>query len=370
MKILFVGGTGTLSNCTLTEALNENNEVSVLNRGNRMDLIPSGVVFYKGDFYDCDSWAAQLKDKYFDVVIDFLSRKPSDIRRVFPFFKNRCKQYIFISTACVYRRNIEDLPIKETSPKPNTLWSYNTEKYESEKELIRLSRESAGCHWTIARPYITYDNARIPFAFTPPYKHHRTILERIRAGKPMFVWNEGRTMTTLTYVHDFAQGLKGLFMNEEAMDTDFHITGDFTCTWKEFWQTLYSKLKLEPNVINVSPEDINKYLPNYAEMFAGDRSLDAVFDNTKIKETIPTLRFRYNLEQGINKVLEYYENASHHNYDYAYDAQVDRMLARYSQNTHYVKYPNAKKKSYFIYFIYRHFNYRIAQILCRKIRMK
>lgn len=58
-------------------------------------------------------------------------------------------------------------------------WDYNVEKYNSEKELVKLS-QNASCYYTIIRPYITYDDERIPFGIAPSYKYHRTIIERLK----------------------------------------------------------------------------------------------------------------------------------------------------------------------------------------------
>ena len=141
-KVLLLGGTGTLSMGVLKEALNKGWDITVLNRGIHKKHIPDSVHRIIGDFKKVETWKEALHSCNFDVVVDFLSRNPADISRVFPILKNNCKQYIFISSACVYRRNEEDFPIKEDSPKPNMNWDYNVEKYNSEKELVKLSQNA------------------------------------------------------------------------------------------------------------------------------------------------------------------------------------------------------------------------------------
>lgn len=58
----------------------------------------------------------------------------------------------------------------------------------------------------------------------PAYRFHRTIIERIRSGKPMSVWGGG-AYCTLTCSEDFAEALAGLFLNPRACKVDNNPTG-------------------------------------------------------------------------------------------------------------------------------------------------
>lgn len=368
-NVLLLGGTGTLSTAVLNKAAEQGYRLWVLNRGIRKQKLPNSVQNIIGDFKNTSTWVDKIRNLHFDIVVDFLSRLPIDIERVYPIFKNHCEQYIFISTSCVYRRANEDFPIKESSPKPNKDWEYNTEKYEAEKMLIKLSHDSHN-YYTIVRPYITYDKERIPFGITPAYKYHRTIIERIKSEKPMFVWNGGNSITTLTYVDDFANGVVGLFLNENAKNEDFHITSNFQYTWQDFWRIFYDKMNIDINIVDISVDEIGKVMPNEKNILKGDRTLDAVFDNSKIKAAVPSLKFEYNLEAGIDEILRHYNNSKIHSYDYMYDALLDKMLSHYSSNTHFVKYPNAENSSRYKYLAYRYLPIKIANKLCRLLKIK
>ncbi len=365
-NILILGGTGTLSYTVLLEALKRNYNVSTLNRGNKSNMIPIGVDNIICDFYDEVELRKQLLGKKYDVVIDFLSRKPKDLERVFPIVSKSCKQYIFISSACVYRRNDEDMPIKEESPKPNTNWSYNIEKYECEKKLITLSK-CTNTSYTIVRPYITYDNERIPFGIAPNYKYHRTIIERIKNGKPMFIWGDGTTMTTSTYVSEFAVGLVGLILNPKAMNEDFHITSSFSYPIVDVLLLLYQKLGISPNIIHIPTDYLCQYLPQYKDMLLGDRILPALFDNKKIKDAVPEFSTKIKLSEGLDRVIEYYHSLKRYDYDYQYDAQIDRMLNKYGIKCHYVKYKNTSRKGRIVYCLYRYLSYGRANQLYSKL---
>lgn len=328
-RILMLGGTGTLSRTIAEKANDLGWNVSVFNRGHHNHLLPRDITKIKGDFYSINDLKKCFDGKSYDVVIDFLSRRKDDIERVFPVLANKCSQYVFISSSCVFRRSSADFPLIETSAKPNTDWTYNVEKYEAEQCLIQLIDKDYLCRYTIVRPYITYDEHRIPIAIAPKYEFHRTIIERIRHGKPMFVIDDGSAISTVTYVDDFAKAVLGLLLNQKAFDEDFNVVGDFSYTHKKILEALYYKIGVKPNIISVPRNEMAKYLPNYSAMILGDRGLDAFFDNRKLKNAVPSLHFEYDLDRGLEKILAFYnENGKNAPIDYQYDGQIDRMLRK------------------------------------------
>lgn len=364
--VLLLGGTGTLSAAVLRQALSKGYKITIMNRGSNNNNVPSGVEVVIGNFENVTDIQSKFANREFDIVVDFLSRVPSDIERVYPIFKDKCQQYVFISSACVYRRAKEDFPIKEDSAKPNIDWSYNTEKYESEMKLQELSK-NASSFYTIIRPYITYNEERIPFGIAPSYKCHSTIVERIKAGKPWFVWDDGKAMTTVTYTADFAVGTVGLFLNEKAKNEDFHITGDFSYTQMEVAEMLFQKLNTPLNIVSISTEKIAKTLPKYKDMLIGDRALDAIFDNKKIKEAVPELKFKTALSEGLDTVIKHW-SVVEPQYDYQFEAQIDKMLAKNGVKSKFVLYPKAGSSSHMLYMIYRYLPLRIANLLRRWIK--
>ena len=369
-SVLLIGGTGLLSTAVLKRAINKNYSISVFNRGNKNKSLPENVKVYKGDFYKSESVKTILKDANFDIIVDFLSRNPSDIERVFPILKDKCVQYIFISSSCVYRRDKVDLPIKESSPKPNREWEYNIQKYNCEKLLAKLC-EHASCYYTIIRPYITYDNGRIPFGLAPSYKYHRTILERIRNDKPMFMWGGCNTITTtVTYSMDFAKGVVGLFLNENAKNEDFHITSDKYYKCEDILSVLYDILNKKPQIVKFTNDEIIKVFPNYKDMLIGDRSLDAIFDNTKIKQAVQGLTFDTSLKEGLHNIVNYYDSSQEYIYDYVYDAQIDRLMATKKIKTRYIAYKQDSHNHLKRYYAYRYFPYNIATKIVKIFRFK
>lgn len=370
MNILLIGGTGLLSGKVLNLCVSNGYCTYILNRGHNNKSVEKQVNILIADFYKVKSVEDAVKGLTFDIVVDFLSRRPEDINRIFPVFKNKCKQYVFISSACVYRRLKEDVFMTEDCPKPNFDWSYSIEKYDCEQSLINLSK-SAEVKYTIVRPYITYDDTRIPFGITPLYGYHGTIIGRIIAGKPIFIWDKGEATTTLTRVEDFAKGIVGLFGNEKAYDEDFHIVTQETHTWKEFLDLMFLLLNTKVNIVDIPTEYIISQLPEYKGILIGDRAIDACFDNSKILFAVKGLEFSFSLKEGLKKTIDYYkENNYLKGIDYKWDAKIDRLISKYSsQKISFTDYlGNANKKDRITYFIYRNFSMRIANKLFSLIR--
>lgn len=367
MEILLLGGTGTLSSAVLSNALDKGYNVTVMNRGSKNNALPDTVKTIICDFTDNEGLCKTFCHQRYDVVVDFLSRTPVDIERVYSVFKDNCKQYIFISSACVYRRASEDFPLIENSPKPNRDWSYNILKYESEQKLIELSKDSQS-YYTIVRPYITYDDERIPIGISPAYRFCRTIIERIRVGKPWFVWDDGNAITTLTYAAEFAYGVVGLFFNAKAVNTDFHITSGYQYSQLEVINTIFKKLDRTANVVNIPSCEIVRILPEYKGILLGDRALSAVFDNSKIKDAVPDLRFAVSLEKGLDKVFSYWERLDTYDYDYKFDARIDKLISTYGVKVGYVKYPGSSRCTRLIYMAYRYLPLRVAKRITRHLK--
>lgn len=370
-NVLLLGGTGTLSGAILNRAIECGYHVTVFNRGNNNEKLPKGVDVIRGDFKNEESLRV-ICNSYFDVVVDFLSRQPDDIARVYPKFQGKCKQYIFISSACVYLRDNSSGKVSEKAEKPNFNWSYSVEKFECEQCLKELTLKNSQTCYTIVRPYITYDDERIPVGISPvPYRFHRTIIERIKSGKPWFVWDGGSQITTVTHAMDFATFVVALFMNPLAMNDDFHITGDCSCTHLELIEQLFLKLQKEPNIVNVETREIYSILPEYKGLLKADRALYAQFDNTKIKSVVPDQSFRITVDMGLDRVLKYWDESKEYDYDYKFEGRIDKLLSKYAK-VGYIKYPHASKSSIIIYYLYRCIPLKMASKIAgyaKKIRL-
>lgn len=367
MRILIIGGTGVLSTDIVKECLLHGDTVYVINRGHNQTAEEARYHQITCDIRDTPSVTKKIGNLRFDVVADFLSYNSSQLNNTYRIFAPRCKQFVFISSCCVFRRSSEDGVICEESYKPNKVFSYGYDKYLCEQKLQELSKDFE-CKYTIVRPYITYGDTRVPFGLSPRERYHWTIVGRILADKPFFIWDEGENMCTLLHTIDFAKIFYLLLLNPKAYNQDVNLTGSKACKWIDVLKTLYHLLgKEEKHIVNIPKDYIAQEMPRFKELLLGDRSLNAVFDNRKLLNIVPEakqiLEDSISLGEGLARtIMSYKDNGFYGGIDYKYDAQIDRLIASFlppsddrRKKLGYVDFlGNSSRKNFFRYLQYRY----------------
>ena len=85
LRVLYIGGTGTISASCVRLSVATGMSVSVLNRGHNRAARPKpdGVTWLTGDVTDDASLLAAVGDQRFDAVVNFLSYDADDLFQVF-----------------------------------------------------------------------------------------------------------------------------------------------------------------------------------------------------------------------------------------------------------------------------------------------
>lgn len=336
MNILIVGGTGVISYAVVNEAVKSGINVTCINRGrSKEQRLPSNVEVICADYRNRGLMENKLKERSFDAIVDVLCYTEKDIEYSISLFKDKCKQYIFFSSCAVYNKGEGNYECTEDSELINPVWPYSIKKVECERKLIQLASKY-GVKYTIVRPAVTYGNTRIPYGITPPYGYHGTLIQRILNKKPIILWDEGQTISTITRVEDFATGLVSLLGNEKAYNQAFHIVGDERHTWKEVIETLGEILGVAPIYFSLSKEVFAEEMSARKGEILGGRGINQLLDNSKIKSISPSFGTHIPLKEGLKMTIEYYIN---HNYlkgiDYAFDGEWDRIIIKYAAKDKY-----------------------------------
>lgn len=349
MKILLLGGSGILSTDFTRKALNEGNEVYILNRGRRENFIDNRARLIKADIRSEseEKIKSKLQDHIFDVIVDYLSFEPSHLAKNFNIFKNRFEQYIFISSATVYIKTDNDMILEDNNRIGNLNWLYSYNKALCEKYL-----EEIEVNYTIIRPYVTYGDFRIPFQLIPD-GYHYTLFERIKNDKPVALLDGGKAICTLTSTIDFANVLYGLLMNPKGYKQAFHITSQYRQSWKEVYESYCEMLGKSPRLVSVSLNDIKRYMPEYYQSLKGDKGNTWKFDNSKVLDAIGGYDFQIDLKTGLRRSVEYFERHEEmQGIDYKWEGEMDYMIKHVagikklrSIQSHS---PNSTKKLYYI----------------------
>ena len=231
MKILFIGGTGTISMAITRLLAERGDELYLLNRGNRNGGLPENVKIISCDINDEKAAAEKLAGMEFDCVGEFIGFVPAQLERDFRLFAGKTKQFIYISSASAYRKPMQGYTITEETPLENPYWEYSRNKKACEEYLFERYRKD-GFPVTVVRPSHTYDERSVPLGVHGANGSWQ-VVKRIMSGKPVIIHGDGTSLWTITHNSDFAKAYIGLIGNPAAIGEAFHITTDESVSWNE-----------------------------------------------------------------------------------------------------------------------------------------
>ena len=304
MKILFIGGTGTISTAISKALLLAGHELYLINRGNRNHILPDGAISLIADINDEQKIADLIEDLSFDVVADFIAFTPDQLERDFRLFNGKTKQFIFISSASAYQKPLAHYHITESTPLANPYWQYSRNKIACEEYLMHLYRNER-FPVTIVRPSHTYDERTIPVGVHGE-KGSWQVIKRILDGKPVIIHGDGTSLWTLTHTRDFAKGFIGLLGNIHTIGEAVQITSDESLTWNQIYACIAQTLNKPLNAVHISSEFL--YACAYYDMtggLIGDKSNTVVFDNSKITRLVPEFTTTTRFDQGVKESVDY-----------------------------------------------------------------
>jgi nucleoside-diphosphate-sugar epimerase len=160
MKVLFIGGTGSISTASTELLVSMGVELTLITRGNKVKRLPANVEHIKADFNKSFlNLRSQLCSTKWDAVINWNIYNRGQAARDIEYFYNITSKYYFVSTTAIYGKI--DEPINENTKVYNTVWDYAINKKEAEDEFL-----NAYIHQNfpivILRPSHTYCDFTIP----------------------------------------------------------------------------------------------------------------------------------------------------------------------------------------------------------------
>jgi len=324
MKILFIGGTGTISSACSELAIERGHELYLLNRGQTTARpAPAGARLLHGDIRDRESARAALGAHTFDAVVDWIAFTPEHVETDLDLFRGRMGQYVFISSASAYQTPPAGVPIVESTPLDNPVWEYSRNKIACEERLLRAYREEK-FPMTVVRPSHTYDKT------LNPIHGGYTMIDRMRKGQPVIVHGDGTSLWTLTHHEDFAKGFVGLLGHNRAIGDTFHITSDEVLTWDQIYVLMGRAAGVEPQLVHVPSDLIAAYDQDWGDGLLGDKAHSMIFDNAKIKRLVPDYVAAIPFAQGAKEILAWFDSdPAHRLVDEKLNQTIDRILAAY-----------------------------------------
>ena len=329
MKILMIGGTGTISSAITRQLAQSNHELWLLNRGSRKNEVPNNVKQIIADIDDEKEVLRQIGDTQFDAVCEFIGFLPSQVERDIRLFKGHTKQYVYISSASAYNKPAASHVITEGTTLANPYWEYSRNKIACEELLLKEYREN-GFPITIIRPSHTYCERAVPVS-VHGLKGSWQVLKRMIEGKPVLVHGDGSSLWTLTWNEDFARGFIGLLGNPKAIGEAFQIMSDEQLTWNQIYECVAKALNVTPKLYHVASDFLAATSPkewDYMGNLLGDKAVTVVFDCTKLKRAVPGFQATTRFDEGVCRCVAYIlAHPELQIEDPEFDAWCDRVIA-------------------------------------------
>jgi nucleoside-diphosphate-sugar epimerase len=324
LKVLFIGGSGIISSACSRLAVERGIDLYLLNRGSTsLRPVPDEATVLRGDIRDVASATSALGDLAFDAVVDWVAFTPEHVQADLELFRDRTRQYVFISSASAYQTPPERLPVTESTPLRNPFWQYSRDKIACEDLLVRAYRDD-GFPATVVRPSHTYDQTSVPF------DGGWTALARMRAGRPVVVHGDGTSLWTLTHHTDFARGFVPLLGHPRTIGEAFQITSDDVLTWNQIARSLAAAAGVQARLVHVPSDAIAAADPVWGAGLLGDKAHSMVFDNSKLRSVVPDYRATIPFEQGAREIIAWYDaDVSRQRVDARLDAVMDTLVAHH-----------------------------------------
>ena len=306
MKILIIGGTGTISSAITRQLAESGHDLWLLNRGTRKQEVPASVKQVIADIDDTESVLASLAGVTFDAVCEFIGFVTQQVERDIRLFRGRTRQYVYISSASAYNKPAASPYITEGTALANPYWEYSRNKIACEELLMHTYRKE-GFPVTIVRPSHTYCERAVPLSIHGP-KGSWPVLKRMMEGKPVLVHGDGSSLWTLTWNEDFARGFIGLLGNPKAIGETFQIMSDEQLTWDQIYHCVGNALHIQPKLYHVASDFLAAVCPEEYDLtgnLIGDKAVTVIFDCTKLKRAVPGFQATTRFDEGVRRCVAY-----------------------------------------------------------------
>lgn len=307
MEILILGGTGAMGSSLVPILAERKNKVYITSRRKRTSK-NSNIEYIQGDAHDKNFLLDLLKDKFYDVIVDFMVYNTVEFKSRIDLFLEHTSQYVYTSSSRVYAD--ENGRITEKSKRLLEICKdteyLKTDEYaltKARQENVLLNSEKK--NWTIIRPYITYNVERLQLGV---YEKENWLYRALHGRSIVFNKDVASKFTTMTYGYDVALRIADIIGKEKALGETIHITTAETMKWKDilnlYINIIEKKTGKRPRIYWLSNSVNTGKIFGSEYQIKYDRLYNRSFDSSKI-DTISECTEKYvPLKEGLTKCLE------------------------------------------------------------------
>ncbi len=309
MNCLIIGGTNFIGPLLVNELIDKECQVTLFNRGNNSDKVPSGVNVIKGDKSELVEYKEQFKDLKLDVVIHMMANTESEAAVFAEAFTGVASNAVVLSSANLYKAHsrfhmleegsLEACPIAEDAPlrKVALKEDEKTEKAAVEKTLVTSELPT-----TILR---------VPPIYGPqdPKTRFYPMIMRMLEKRPFILVGEQQSVWRWThgYVANIAHGIAVCALNPGKKHRLFNLGEQSVPTVKERMEHLATMLEWDGKVLVMPDDDLPPHLRT-----PGDFRQNIIYDTSRIRAELEYVD-TFDYYEGIREAaLWYAENPPSH----------------------------------------------------------
>jgi nucleoside-diphosphate-sugar epimerase len=162
--VLVIGGTRYMGRLAVEQLLERGDDVTVFSRGNARPAWWERVRHIAGDRGDRPAFAAKLKGRSFDAVIDTRAFRKEDVESAHDTFLGACGRYLMVSTGSVYMRDLVDYATQCPFREADVDWSSIDYTYPEGQDAYGVGKRHCE-KWLQEHSRIPYTVIRIPAVF-------------------------------------------------------------------------------------------------------------------------------------------------------------------------------------------------------------
>lgn len=322
MKLLILGGTGTIGREIVYQALERGHHVTVLSRGTRQAAFDKDVQMVCGDRRDEETMQNLARKVRPEVVMDLACYGENDARITCNAFRRCAEQLIFASSVAAYERPCRSFPIQEQfeSLRNSPEFSYGFEKAEMERYLQKEMGNPSSAAITILRPSLTFGRGACNFGIL---RQNRNVLRRIREGKPVLMTGEGAIPWSFTFTPDLAAAFLGACGNPRTYHEVFHVTNTELVVWEDLYKAVGKVAGREPVFHYIPSALLAENFPSVCAHLKFEKVHYSYFSNEKFQKAVPEYQPKISLEQGVQDLADWWEESN-----FPYDEEKERLEDR------------------------------------------
>ena len=276
MDVLVIGGTLDFGRVTVRRLLDRGDRVTIYSRGNARPDFWNDVDHIIDDRTDRAGFAANLKGRQFDAVVDNVAYRVEDVRAVVDALRGNVGKYLVSTTVSVYGapghswkwRTARDkpgppgadefvdlaanCPIREDSIDLSTVsWDYDPGRdayAEGKRQMERYLSETPDFPWVVMR---------IPSVLGPaePALRFYWYLQRILDGREMILRDGGSGVFRPGFRDDVSGAFVGAIDSPNTANNIYNITGAEIVTLRHFLEVIAAQAGCELNTVSI-PGDV------------------------------------------------------------------------------------------------------------------